>query len=197
MQNHWSLLDGDGTVTWVDAHLVPEGIAQAEKLGQIWLNSVERSSVPVPQTLYCSPLARCLETCRLSLLPLYASRKLLFKPKVRELLRERLWDHTCDKRSPRSWIEQNYPEFDIEDGMTEEDLLWKPRETESLQQHAERKRKVLEEIFEADDSQVISLTIHSGAIAAFCMACGADAFHVAEGGCVALLVKGTRLGFPN
>ncbi|KAJ2901815.1 histidine phosphatase superfamily [Zalerion maritima] len=199
LQNHWSLLDGDGTVTWADAHLVPAGIEQAKTLGALWESAVTTECVPLPQTLYCSPLARCLETCKLEFTPVFSA--LLdapsFKPKVRELLRERLWDHTCDRRSKRGWIEANYPGYEIEESLTEEDELWRQDSIESLEDHAARKQKAMGEIWEADANDVISLTIHSGAISAVLRVCGVQDFHVAEGSCIAVLIKGTKHELPN
>lgn len=188
--NHWSRLPGDGVLMWEDARLTSQGTAQAKALGQIWLSA--SASIVVPQSLYSSPLARCLETCRLSLSPLFAHLDRPFHPAVHELLRERLWDHYCDKRSTRSWIESHYPEFRIEERLSECDELWNSESIESIEEHSARKGKALSRIWEEDSAEVISLTIHSGAIAAILNVCGAEDFKVAEGTCFAVLIRGER-----
>jgi hypothetical protein len=38
--------------------------------------------------------------------------------------REEYADHTCDKRRTRSYIEETFPDYVIEDGLTEQDELY-------------------------------------------------------------------------
>ncbi|KOC07811.1 hypothetical protein AFLA70_311g001220 [Aspergillus flavus AF70] len=192
--SYWSHLDGDGTVSWVDAKLTEAGIQQAETLSQFWTDAVATENVPLPESLYTSPLARCLETTRLVFSKPMGQFREQFQPVVKELLRERLTDHTCDKRSTRAWIEGHYPSYLIEPGFSEEDLLWKPDRWESVEEHVARKQKVLEEIFAQDSSSFISMTVHSYAISAILRACGYEEFRVREGSTIALLVRGERVG---
>lgn len=56
--------------------------------------------------------------------------------------------HPCDQRRTRSYIQSTFPEFDIEDGFTEEDLLYNPNVRESYDHVAERAHKVLDYVFE-------------------------------------------------
>lgn len=208
-QTKFSLLDGarpeevklegtslahGGKLTWVDALLVDEGIAQANKLATFWTQDAKIDGTPLPQTVYSSPLARCLETTRLVYGPVMDQQHSELHPIVKEALRERLTNHTCDKRSSRSWIEKNYPDFIIEEGFTENDNLWKanePPETEA--QHIARKRLLLEDIFEHDDSQFISLTMHSYAVSAILAVVGYPKFRVGEGVLVPLFVRAERI----
>ncbi len=117
-----------------------------------------------------------------------------FRPIVKELLRERLTDHTCDRRSTRTWIQSSYPSFLIEPRFSEDDTLWRSDRFESSEEHAARKQTVLEDIFTSDSSQFISLTIHSYALSAILQACGSDEFRIAEGSTVAVLVRGEKVG---
>ncbi|KAE8150930.1 histidine phosphatase superfamily [Aspergillus avenaceus] len=191
--NYWSHLDGNGTVSWVDAKLAETGIQQARELSDFWGNAVNTDKVPLPDTFYTSPLARCLETSKLVFTRLAEDAGKQFRPVVKELLRERLADHTCDKRSTRTWITDHYPLYIIEPGFSEDDVLWKPDRYESIEEHVARKQRVLEDIFSTDPGHFISLTVHSYAISAILRTCGAEEFRVREGSTIALLVRGERL----
>ncbi|KAK1460205.1 phosphoglycerate mutase [Colletotrichum melonis] len=196
---YWSHLDGDGVVTWLDAALVDTGIQQARDLSTFWTRATsttaEGEGVPLPESFYTSPLRRCLETSNLAFGPLVESRGAGrdFRPLVKEGLRERLTDHTCDKRSSRSWIEGAYPRYHIEPGFTEEDRLWKADRFETTEEHVARKQLVLEEIFSTDSGQFLSLTVHSYAISAILMVGGQEEFRVREGSSIALLVRGDKV----
>ncbi|OJJ31455.1 hypothetical protein ASPWEDRAFT_45385 [Aspergillus wentii DTO 134E9] len=191
--NHWSHLDGDGTVTWNDAKLTETGIQQAQELSQFWADAIKKDKIPLPEKLYTSPLARCLETTKLVFSKIMQDSGKTFQPEVKELFRERLTDHTCDKRSTRTWIESHYPSYIIEAGLSEEDVLWKADYWESQDEHIARKQRVLEEIFATDDSQFVSLTVHSYAISAILLACNSEKFRVREGSTIALLVRGESI----
>lgn len=180
-------------MTWVDAKLVDEGRQQAMHLGEQWKTAVRDEGCPLPETLYTSPLARCLETTKLVFHDVFCDMGCAFKPVVKEMLRETIADHTCDHRSSRSWIETNYPSYAIESGFSEEDQLWSPNCSETKDEHVARKRRVLEDIWASDTGTFLALTIHSGAISALLRACGSDTLHVREGSTIAVLVAGTRL----
>ncbi|KAL2111581.1 hypothetical protein VUR80DRAFT_9791 [Thermomyces stellatus] len=190
--NHLSRLEGDGTITWSDAHLTEEGESQARALSAFW-SSLLQSGAPLP-TLYSSPLTRCLQTTTLIWRPILASLSLPFRPLIKERLREQLTDHTCDRRSPLTRIRSLFPDFAVEDGFTEDDELWRADKWESLRDHCERKQRVLEEIFEADAAQFVSLTVHSYAIAVILHVCGAEMFRVREGSSIGILVRAEEVG---
>ncbi|KAI0112023.1 histidine phosphatase superfamily [Nemania sp. FL0031] len=192
-KNHWSHLDGDGTLTWVDAKLVDQGVSQAKDLSNFWLTASQDAGIPLPRILYTSPLARALETTKLVYGPVMASSGLSFAPIVKESLRERLTDHTCDKRSSRSWITANYPEYVLEPGFTEVDELWRADRWESDAEHQARAQTLLEEIFDNGEASFMSLTTHSYAISAILDAIGAEQFRVSEGAVVTLFVRGEKL----
>lgn len=147
--------------------------------------------MPLPERHYTSPLARCLETTRLGfsgLEPGSADRP--FRPVViKELLRERLGRHTCDRRSTRSWIQSHYPEFEIEAGFAENDELWDPDRRETPGEHVVRIKKLLDDVFSTDDAELISFTAHSGTIRALYTAIGHREVWVGPGAMVPVLVK--------
>ncbi len=193
-QNKWSHEDGDGEIVWADSQLNADGIEQAKGLGRFWCDSIEKDKMPLPETIYTSPLARCLETTRLVFADVVSEQGGEFHPVVKELLRERLTDHTCDRRSKLAWIKENYPDYVIESGFSEEDKLWDSSKSETVEEHVARKQKLLDDIFATDDSQVIALTTHSYAMSAILRALGTKEFRVREASSVALLVKAEKVG---
>ncbi|KAF2100198.1 putative phosphoglycerate mutase [Rhizodiscina lignyota] len=191
--DHWSHLDGDGKVTWADSRLDQEGLEQATVLGQFWIDAVANDKIPIPETIYSSPLTRCLETTRLVFSKAMKAQGAQFQPIVKELLRERLTNHTCDRRSSQSWIKEQFSEFAVEPGFSEEDVLWSAERSESAEDHLARKQRVLEDIFASDENQFIALTTHSYAISAILGVIGLPGFRVREGSSIAILVKGERV----
>ncbi|RSL97033.1 hypothetical protein CEP52_011151 [Fusarium oligoseptatum] len=193
-----SFQDGNDKETWFDAFLTDVGIQQATELNTFWTNLINIDGAPLPEILYTSPLARCLQTTSLVFSSLMSSRSATFQPKVKELLRERITMHTCDFRRPRTWIAEKYPNYKIEEGFTEDDGFRKRSGPETREEHVERKQRALEEIFEeAKDSQFLSLTVHSYAIRAIQAAVGAGVCRTREGTSIALLVRGERRGEVN
>lgn len=68
-------------------------------------------------------------------------------------LRERNFRlHSCNNRRSRSFIKETYPQFEIEEGFTEEDMVFVNGTTETDEQLKIRVRKALDEIFESDES---------------------------------------------
>lgn len=63
-------------------------------------------------------------------------------------------DHTCDKRSTRTYIANTFPDFVIEDGFSEEDLLWpgNVENGETAHDVAVRAKKVLDKIYNEDEA---------------------------------------------
>ncbi|KAF3004594.1 hypothetical protein E8E14_006582 [Neopestalotiopsis sp. 37M] len=193
-----SLTPPDNTLEWADALLVEEGIAQAKALAAFWKKAVENDGMPWPQSIYTSPLTRCLETTQIvynEILERKEPRPVV--PIVKEALRERLTPHPCDRRSPLSKIKEMCPKWTIEQGFEEEDVLWQkdPTLAEEEAPHARRKQSLLEDIFEHDDNQFISLTAHSYALTALLIAIGAgnEKFRISESAMVPLFVKGVRI----
>lgn len=148
--------------------------------------------MPVPDAWIASPLMRCLKTAELE----WASLKLPgFKPTIKELAREVMGEHTCDRRSSRSAIHTAYPEWPIEEGFTEEDELWQADHRETHAEHDVRTLEFLDQVFEGEgrEASVLSLTSHSGAIASLMRVIGHREFRLGTGGMVPVLVKATKL----
>lgn len=108
--------------------------------------------------------------------------------------------HTCDKRRTRSFIAENYPQFDIEDSLTEEDELWNPDVRETKAEVAARAKGIIEKIWEErpDDwceiwtlvlsvstltnDTVVGVTAHSGFINGVLLALGSKPYPLPTGG---------------
>ncbi|KAI1401923.1 phosphoglycerate mutase-like protein [Hypoxylon fuscum] len=164
--SHWSLLDGDDHTNWSDASLTEKGRQQAQALNAFWQNAIENTGMPSPQRYYTSPLARCLETTKIAYSGLDVPSDRPFKPIVKEKLRECFGEHTCDRRSTRSWIVANYPEYEIEPSLAENDEKWKADRRETDDEIADRVRELLDDVFSNEDGKIISFTAHSGLIRA-------------------------------
>lgn len=183
--------------TWFDSFLAPEGEQQARDLSTFWTELTTKHGAPLPQTVYVSPMARCLKTCQLVYGPLFPND---FHPIVKEDLRERWTLHTCDKRRPRSWIEENWVSqgYEIEDGFAEADALGSTAEAETDEEHRVRKQRALEDIWEREQGKdVIALVMHSIALRVILEVCGANVYRVREGTSVGLLVKGEKVPLQN
>jgi broad specificity phosphatase PhoE len=172
--------------------LTEVGIQQAVDTGSEWARLIAEEKLEWP-SLYSSPLRRCLKTCKLMFADLAIKEEQPFRPVVKELLRERMGRHTCDRRSSKSWIAANYPEYLIEPGFSEADLLFKPDVRETPEEHISRTQEVLEDIFENDPSQLIAITMHSMASRAFMRVVGVEEFRLAPGAAVAFLIKATKV----
>ena len=184
--------EGNVSATWADAKLTPFGITQAQVVSRTWKILIEEG-IPLPQSYYVSPLERCLETARSTFgdLELPSSRR--FCPMVKEKVREVLGRHTCDRRSNASYLKRNYPDFDFEDGFTEEDELWKPDHRETAEEIDERIRGFLDDIFTNDKGEFISITAHSGTIVSMLRVLGHRPFRLPTAGVIPALVKADRM----
>ncbi|ORY64294.1 phosphoglycerate mutase family protein [Pseudomassariella vexata] len=187
-ETKWALLDGDCTSTWADANLTDEGVQQAVDTRTMWSRLIIEGKMPWPQ-LYTSPLQRCLRTTRLVFADIASKEGQSFRPVVKELLRERTGRHTCDRRNTKSWIEINYPDYQIESGFSEKDELFDPNSRETEDHVMKRMRILLEDIFTNEPSSFVSFTMHSLASRALMQVIGHEPFRMAPGATVAFLVK--------
>ncbi|KAG9243022.1 histidine phosphatase superfamily [Calycina marina] len=188
---YWSLLDGNTTTTWADAHLTSAGIAQATKANTYWKTMLATQKISTPESYYSSPLYRCLDTARITFTGLETDDRHPFLPTIKELLREGIGAHTCDRRSNKSVIANAFPRWRFEEGFSEEDELWKPlvRETESAQDA--RSKIVLDDIFATDSNTYIAVSTHSGEIASLLRVLGHRVFSLSTGQIIPVLVKQT------
>ena len=190
-------MDGDGELFWADAHLTEKGEGQAKEAGEFVGAQWEREKMPAPQRYFVSPMYRCLQTAELT----YGGLEIpeggaVFRPMVKELLRETMGEHTCDRRSTRSFIHGKFPAWPIEEGFTEEDDLWEKEHRETCKEHDARTTELMEELFEmmSEREVFVSLTSHSGAIASHLRVLGHREFRLPTGGMIPVLVKATRVG---
>ncbi|KAM3553824.1 hypothetical protein ARSEF4850_006751 [Beauveria asiatica] len=184
---------GDGTRTWFDAELAPLGMDEAKALGQFFTNGIKDKGFPVPDAIYTSPLARCLATAKLVFERVFEDQGRPFKPKVKKFLRERLTDHTCDRRRSSEWIRSTYPEYELETGLAEQDSLWHSDRYESDAEQIARTQQLFEDIFDSEAGTVIALVSHSFTLSWILEVIGARLFRVSEGALVAFLVHSRRL----
>ncbi|KAI1387904.1 phosphoglycerate mutase-like protein [Hypoxylon trugodes] len=193
---YWGLLDGNTTTTWRDALLTPAGIAQCTKAHAFWSTSLSTSKIPAPQSYYSSPLLRSATTANLTFAGLTLPADRPFAPVVKELLREGISIRACDERSNRTHLRNVLPpEFIFEEGFTENDELWRGDEGEGETSEAQVKRSkvVLDDIFSNDDATWVSITSHSGEIAAILKVLGHRTFSLNTGQAIPVLVKAVNL----
>lgn len=156
------------------------------------MNALSSEKMSVPDGLYSSPLRRCLKTLEITFRKAVEDQGKPFKPAIKELLRERLGVHTCDRRSNRTWIQKSYPKFSIEDRFTENDELWDSNVRETLDEHTRRTSELLVDLFENDNSMFMYLSVHSGTIMSIFRATGYLEIPVAAGAIFPLLIRAKR-----
>ncbi|EWC44864.1 hypothetical protein DRE_00923 [Drechslerella stenobrocha 248] len=193
---YWAELYTNGTAIWEDASLTPYGRSQAMRAHDFWRHQIKEQKIKPPDTYYTSPLARCLETANITYsgLPLHSRHP--FKPTVKEWLREQITIHTCDRRSSRSWITANYPDYAVEPSLSEEDGQWNGIKAETSSAQSYRMKLVLSDIFENDRSTIISITAHSGAARSMLGVLGHIPFSLVTGSIIPTLIKITTIREP-
>ncbi|GAQ10872.1 phosphomutase-like protein 3 [Aspergillus lentulus] len=192
---YWSLLDGNGTVTWSDADLTPSGIAQAQTAHDFWASLIARDGMHTPDAYFVSPLTRALRTANITFSDLNLPKKAAaFRPLVMEGLREGISLHTCDHRRSRSYIKGLFPGWEIEEGFSEEDKLWNGVTGETSAAQDVRSKDALDEMFERTDTKdlFVSVTAHSGEIASLLRVLGHRAFSLKTGAVIPVLVKAKK-----
>ncbi|KAF3479995.1 phosphoglycerate mutase family protein [Arthroderma uncinatum] len=186
--SYWSKLDGNGTISWADAHLTDEGISQAKVARDTWAAQMKHS-VPLPEAYYTSPLDRCLATAKITFGDLQLPHSKPFVPTVKELLRETIGVHTCDRRSSKEYIQSTYPTYKFEQGFSPTDPLWDPEIRESDSARDIRLKKLLDDVFIHDSSTFMSFTAHGGAIRSILNAIGHRDFALQTGSVLPVFVR--------
>ncbi|ODV62576.1 putative phosphomutase [Ascoidea rubescens DSM 1968] len=201
--NYWSLLDGDGNLTWApDPFLTPIGKSQAKSNNKAWLDQINNHNCPTPQAFYSSPFTRSCQT----LIGTWENivdlkNDSTCNPLIKEDLRETIGLHLCDKRSNKTTILNRFAKhgFKIEHNFQEQDVYYKSDWREPLYQQSLRINNFLNYLFEKDfdlapskKDVFISTTTHSGTIKAFLIASNHRNFAISTGGMIPILVKGTR-----
>jgi len=174
----WALLNGDGKLTWgPDPRLTAIGEEQARNAHAAWKREINRG-VPVPQTFYCSPLSRALRTLELTFEGILPTN---LKPTILENSREHYGRHSCDKRSARSAIESEFPNFVFEEGFEENDVVF-TAERETEEHLRGRAKLVLDRIFQNKDDTYVSVTAHCGWIRGLLHTIGRENYELPTGG---------------
>ena len=173
----------------MDAKLDAAGVAQAEVANTFWQHEIDVEKIPVPQSYYTSPLSRCLATANITFSGLKLPEYYPFVPTVKELMREGISIHTCDHRRSKSYIEENFPDYTIEAGFTENDELWDGVTAETSTAQDTRSKKWLDQVFVTDDHTWISVTSHSGELASTLRVLGHQVFSLNTGAIIPVLVK--------
>ncbi|KAF1950629.1 phosphoglycerate mutase family protein [Byssothecium circinans] len=189
---YWSMLEGADGITWADANLTQLGQGQATAVNGLW-KELLNEGIPSPEAFYVSPLTRTIETADLSFKELKFEKGKEYKPYIKELLREALGVHTCDRRSTASHISSTFPHVTFEPGFSDKDLLWEKDYREPRLARKYRLEQLLDDIFKNDDGVFLSLTSHSGAIRSILEAVGHRTFGLETGGVIPVLVKAKRV----
>lgn len=186
--DYWSKLNGDGELTWgPDPDLTSRGEGQADQANEAWKTEVLHG-LPFPEKLYCSPLTRTIRTSQRTFKDITVDGR---KTTIVENIREIIGVHTCDKRRTRTYINQTFPEYSIEDGFAEEDELWRPDVRETLADVDVRVKAALDMIFENDKEQFISITTHGGFFGSFLRVTNHQLVYLPTGGVMPTVVKAT------
>jgi broad specificity phosphatase PhoE len=186
---YYSALPGLDNITWFDAHLTDIGRQQALDVNELWKQQLPRG-IPVPETFYVSPLTRTIQTADLTFGGLEGMG---YVPYIKELVREALGVHTCDKRSTKSHIENAFPHLTFEPGFSEEDELWEKDYREPVSARNYRLATFLDDVFGNDEGVFLSMTSHSGAIASMLEVLGHRRFRLETGGVIPVVVKAERV----
>ncbi|KUJ11981.1 phosphoglycerate mutase family protein [Mollisia scopiformis] len=186
---YWSLQDGNETSTWADALLTDIGIAEAKKANKFWQSLISDQKISTPQSYYTSPLLRCMQTAEHTFTGLTLPADRPFIPMIKELVREVIGVHTCDRRSTKTVIHGKYPNWPFEEGFAEEDELWSATLRETAEAQDQRTKVVLDDIFSNDENTHISISSHSGEISSILRVLGHRAFALSTGQMIPVLVK--------
>ncbi|KIX02793.1 uncharacterized protein Z518_08735 [Rhinocladiella mackenziei CBS 650.93] len=186
---YWSLLEGNETTVWADAHLTEAGIEQALKANAFWLSRIEDEKIPTPEHYYTSPLYRCLSTANLTFSGLPLPARHPFLPTIKAKLREGISEHTCDHRSNKTYIHNAFPTWKFEPGFPEYDQLWTGVTAETSAAQDYRSKQLLDDVFSSDRSTYLSFTSHSGEIASILRVLGHRIFPLSTGAVIPVLVK--------
>ncbi|KAF2260925.1 phosphoglycerate mutase-like protein [Lojkania enalia] len=189
---YWSMLDGADGITWLDANLTGLGQGQATDVNELW-KALLPKGIPVPETFYVSPLTRAMETADLTFKGLNLPEDRRYDPIGKELLREAIGVHTCDRRSTASHIRKTFSHVKLEHGFSEEDTLWTADYREPASARKYRLEQLLDDIFESDGNVFLSLTSHSGAIGSILEAIGHRPFGLETGGVIPTVVRAEKV----
>ncbi|KAJ7312643.1 phosphoglycerate mutase [Mycena albidolilacea] len=167
-----------------DPGLTDEGKAHPTMTRDAWTAEIQ-AGLPIPESLYCSPLRRALETHEI----IFGS---LVPPDQRTTLidhcRRLCGGHTCDLRRSRTEILSAFPLSAMGADFTEDEELWQRDGIETSEDVSEQARIVLDRIFR-DPATYISVTAHGRIIAGFMRCLGVPSGVLPAGGIYSVLIK--------
>jgi broad specificity phosphatase PhoE len=185
-------LNGNETASWADARLTSLGITQAQTAHTFWQSELTMQNIHPPDSYFVSPLFRALMTAKITFDGLrFPPGAAPFQPLILEVFRETISIHTCDRRSSRTEIHDAFPSWQIESSFTECDELWNGVTAETGAAEEVRARRALDRVFASrqDRGLFISITSHSGEIAAVLQVLGHRPFDLNTGAVIPVLVK--------
>ncbi|KAM3554006.1 hypothetical protein MY1884_006361 [Beauveria asiatica] len=196
---YWAELDGNGTSTWADPKLTPQGLAEASKASAFYETRFQEHGMPLFESYYSSPLTRCVQTAQGTFAGLALPAARPFAPVIKELFRESISIHTCDHRSNKTYIRSIAPQFTFEAGFTEQDELWRGKQGEGETSDGQKARNkvVLDDVFTNDANTWISVTSHSGEIASLLSVLNHRKFGLQTGQIIPVLVKAEIVDRPT
>lgn len=156
--------------------------------------------MPYFESYYSSPLTRCIQTAQGTFANLSLPAAHPFAPVIKELFRESMTIHTCDRRSNKTYIRGIAPQFTFEDGFTEEDELWRggaQSQGETGAGQKARNKVVLDDVFANDGNTWISITSHSGEIGSILSVLNHRVFGLQTGQIIPVLVKAEVVDRPT
>ncbi|KAK8037894.1 phosphoglycerate mutase [Apiospora phragmitis] len=160
------------------------GIDQTTKANRFWRAQLTTEGTPAPD-----PLSRCTTTANLTLASLALPADRPFVPVVKELLREGISMHTCDRRSNKTYIQKLFAGYRFEEGFTEQDEQWNGTFAETGAAQNAQSKAVLDDIFSNDGKTWISITSHSGEIRSLLSVLGHRPFSLSTGQAIPVLVR--------
>jgi len=84
---------------------------------------------------------------------LIQNRKLISSTVIQNC-RERMYTDDSEKRHTSFWIDEMFPNFNIESGFTKDDELWNPNLEESFPHFRARGRDILDRVFAPENISV-------------------------------------------
>jgi hypothetical protein len=116
-----------------------------------------------------------------------------YKPYIKELCREALGVHTCDRRSTKTEIEKTFSHLTFEPGFSDADPLWEKDYREPSSARRYRLATFLDDVWANDGNVFLSLTSHSGAIASVLEVIGHRKFALETGGVIPVVVRAEKV----
>lgn len=138
-------------------------------------------------------MTRTIETADLTFKNLTLPEDKPYKPYIKELLREALGVHTCDRRSTKSHIASTFPQVVFEPGFSGPDVLWEKDYREPSTARRYRLATFLDDVFGENGNVFLSLTSHSGAIASILEVVGHRNFALQTGSVIPVVVKAVKV----